>query len=57
MLLAIVLILFNFSQINFEELKDKKNTVAFVGVVGSSCAFLLLLIFRSSKKIFDKFKD
>lgn len=57
MLLAIVLMIFNFSQINFEELKDEKNTVAFIGVIGSSCAFLLLLIFKISNRIFDRFKD
>lgn len=55
--ISIFLFVFNLFQVNFKELNSEQNTIAFIGVIGSGCAFLILLIFKGSKKIFKKFED
>ena len=49
---SIFLFVFNLFQINFEELNDDQNTIAFIGIFASVCAVLILLIFKASKKFF-----
>tara|TARA_B100001559_G_scaffold78264_2_gene64953 strand:+ start:174 stop:356 length:183 start_codon:yes stop_codon:yes gene_type:complete len=49
---SIFLFVFNLFQINFKELNDDQNTIAFIGIFASVCAVLILLIFKASKKFF-----
>ena len=49
---SIFLFVFNLFQINFKELNDDQNTIAFIGIFASVCALLILLIFKASKKFF-----
>jgi hypothetical protein len=55
--LASVLVVFNITQLDFSNLFGGDNAVAFIGIAASSCAILILLIFRMSKKIEDKMND
>lgn len=56
-LLAISLLVFNITLIDFQNPFDGNSVVALVGVVASFCAVLILLIFRMSKKIVEKMND
>lgn len=56
-LLAVALLIFNITLIDFQNPFKGDSTIAFVGVVASSCAVLILLIFRISKKIVEKMDD
>ena len=49
---SIFLFVFNLFKINFKELNDDQNTIAFIGIFASVCAVLILLIFKASKKFF-----
>jgi hypothetical protein len=55
--LAIGLILFNISLLDFNHLLEGKSMIAFIGIAASVCAVLILLIFKMSKKIEDKMND
>jgi len=55
-IIALVLALFNFTQINFEKPFEGNSTIAIIGIVASLCAVVLLLIFRLSKVIEEKIK-
>ncbi|MBU2948121.1 hypothetical protein [Zobellia uliginosa] len=52
--LAIALIAYNVTMIDFQNPFNGDSTIALIGIVGSLCAVLLLLIFRTSKKIQQK---
>ncbi len=54
--LALALIGFNITLLDFNHLFDGKNSIALIGIVSSICAVLILLIFRMSKKIEDRTK-
>ena len=56
-LLAVALLIFNVTLIDFKNPFNGDSTIAFVGVVASFCAVLILLIFRMSKKIVEKMND
>lgn len=56
-LLAISLLIFNISLIDFQNPFNGESVIALVGVVASFCAVLILLIFRMSKKIVEKMND
>lgn len=49
--LALALIAFNVTLIDFENPFQGDSTVAFIGILAALCAIVLLLIFRASKKI------
>jgi hypothetical protein len=55
--LAIALILFNISLLDFSHPFEGNSMIAFIGIAASFCAVLILLIFRMSKSIEDKMKD
>lgn len=55
--LACVLLVFNITQLNFDNLFSGNSLIALIGVVASLCAICLLLIFRTSKAIQDKYKN
>lgn len=52
--LALALIVFNITLIDFKNPFEGDSAVAFIGIAASSCAVLILLIFRISKKIEEK---
>jgi hypothetical protein len=56
-LLAISLLVFNITLIDFQNPFKGDSVIALVGVVASFCAVLILLIFRMSKKIVEKMND
>jgi hypothetical protein len=56
-LLAVALLIFNITLIDFQNPFQGDSVVAFVGIAASFCAVLILLIFRMSKKIVEKMND
>ena len=52
--LAIALIAYNVTLINFENPLEGDSIIAIIGIVASLCALVLLLIFIASKKIQKK---
>jgi len=55
-IIAIGLIIYNATLINFETPFNGENTAAFITILASLCAILLLQILRVSKKIEQKSK-
>jgi hypothetical protein len=56
-IIAIALIAYNVTLINFSDLFNGESTVAFITILASLCALVLLQILRISKKIEDKTKS
>lgn len=56
-LLAIALIVFNITLLDFKNPFQGDSIVAFIGIAASFCAVLILLIFRISKRIEEKMND
>jgi len=54
MILAAALIVFNITQLNFNNLFAGDSIIALIGIAASFCAIIILLIFRMSKSIDDK---
>lgn len=54
--LALGLVIFNATQLNFENLTEGNSVVALIGIVASLCALCILLIFRTAKNIEEKTK-
>jgi len=55
--LALGLIVFNISLLDFKHPLEGNSMVAFIGIAASLCAVLILLIFKMSKKIEEKMND
>ena len=55
--LAVGLVIFNITQLDFDNLLSGNSLIALIGVVASLCAVCLLLIFKTSKSIQDKYKN
>ncbi|WP_396185216.1 hypothetical protein [Flavobacterium sp.] len=55
--LALGLILFNISLLDFKHPLEGNSIIAFIGIAASICAVLILLIFRMSKSIEEKMND
>lgn len=55
--IALGLILFNISLLDFKHPLEGNSMVAFIGIAASLCAVLILLIFKMSKKIEEKMND
>jgi tetrahydromethanopterin S-methyltransferase subunit E len=55
--LALGLILFNISLLDFKHPLEGNSMIAFIGIAASLCAVLILLIFKMSKKIEEKMND
>jgi len=53
-ILAIVLLAFNISKLNFGNIYSNDSKIALIGVLACSCAIILLVILHLSKKIKDK---
>ncbi|MDO7136891.1 MULTISPECIES: hypothetical protein [Algibacter] len=56
-IIALGLIIFNFTQINFDNPFKGQSMIAIITIVASLCAILLMLILGVSKKIEQKVKD
>lgn len=56
-LLAVALIVFNITMLDFKDPFQGDSAVAFIGIAASFCAVLILLIFKMSKKIEEKMND
>lgn len=55
--LAIGLIIFNITLLDFKHLTEGNSMIALIGIVASICAVLILLIFKMSKSIADKIQN
>jgi hypothetical protein len=55
--LALGLIAFNVTLLDFDNLLEGDSMVALIGIVASFCAVAILLIFRMSKMVEEKLKD
>ena len=56
-IIALALIIFNITLLDFDHLFEGNSMVALIGIVASFCAVCVLLIFRMSKMIIEKTKD
>jgi len=55
--LALGLIVFNITLLDFKHPLEGDSMIAFIGIAASICAVLILLIFRMSKNIEEKMND
>lgn len=55
--LAVILIGFNITMLDFKHLLEGDSLVALIGIIAILCAVVVLLIFRLSKSIDDKLKN
>ncbi|MBT8185793.1 MAG: hypothetical protein KJN76_13185 [Eudoraea sp.] len=56
-ILAIALIAYNTTIINFEQPLEGNSIIAIIGILAALCAIVLLLIFITSKKIEKKIEE
>lgn len=55
--IAIALIIFNITLLDFDHLFEGNSVIALIGIAASFCAIFILLIFRMSKMIEEKSKN
>lgn len=55
--IALGLIIFNITLLDFDHLFEGESMVALIGIAASFCAIFILLIFRMSKMIEEKSKN
>lgn len=55
--LALALIIFNITLLDFNHLFEGESSIALIGIVASFCAIFILLIFRMSKMIEERSKE
>lgn len=55
--IALGLIIFNATQLDFDNLLEGNSLVALIGIIASLCAVCILLIFRLAKNIEEKTKN
>jgi hypothetical protein len=56
-LVAVGLIIFNITLLDFEKPLEGNSAVALIGILAAFCAVFILLIFKMSKKIDEKLKN
>jgi hypothetical protein len=54
LVIAIILIAYNVTFLDFSNVTEGQSGVALIGIVAAVCAILLILILRTSKKIAKK---
>jgi len=54
LVLAIALIAYNVTLVDFQNPLEGNSVIALIGIVASLCALVLLLIYMTSRKIKDK---
>ncbi len=52
--IAIILILYNFTFLDFSNLFEGESGIALIGIFAGACVILLMLILRTSRKIAKK---
>lgn len=52
--LAIGLIIFNITQLDFQHLTEGNSMVALIGIIASLCAVCILIIFKMARNIEEK---
>lgn len=55
-ILAIALIVFNVTRLDFQNLFEGNSVIALIGIVSGLCAIVLMAIYLVSKKIEEKVK-
>ncbi len=55
--LALLLIVYNVTLVNFENPFEGNSLIALIGIAASLCAIVLLLIYSTSKKIQKKINE
>lgn len=55
--LAILLIAYNVTLVNFQNILEGDSAIALIGIIASLCAIVLLLIYLTSKRIKDKLNE
>jgi len=55
--LALGLIIYNVTLVNFENPLEGNSIIAIIGILASLCAIVLLLIYLTSKKIQKKIEE
>ncbi|GEP49724.1 hypothetical protein FNO01nite_03960 [Flavobacterium noncentrifugens] len=55
--IALALIIFNITLLDFDHLFEGNSMVALIGIAASFCAVFILLIFRMSKMIEEKTRN
>lgn len=55
--LAVVMIVFNLTQLDYSDIASEKNKIGAIGIAASFCAVLILIIFRLSKLIQEKTRN
>ncbi|MCE2613778.1 hypothetical protein LVD13_12415 [Flavobacteriaceae bacterium D16] len=55
--LALALIVYNATLIDYEHPLEGKSIIALIGIVAALCAIVLLLIYQTSKKIEKKIDE
>jgi hypothetical protein len=55
-ILALALITYNVTLINFENPLEGNSIIAIIGIMASLCAIVLILIYNTSKKVQKKMK-
>lgn len=55
--IALALIIFNITLLDFDHLFEGNSMIALIGIAASFCAIFILLIFRMSKMIEEKTKN
>lgn len=56
-LIAVALIVYNTTLLNFDNVLQGDSIIALIGIVASLCAIVLLVIYTMSKKIQKKIKE
>ena len=56
-IIAIGLIAYNVTLVDFADPFEKNSTIALIGILASLCAIVLLLVFVASKKVQDKMNE
>jgi len=56
-IIALGLIIFNFTQVNFEEPFKGQSIIAIITIVASLCVIIMMAILRTSKRIEQKVKS
>ena len=54
MVLSLGMVIFNLTQVNWEDPLYDKSSIAVIGIMAALCAFLLILLLMISKKISKK---
>lgn len=55
--LALAMVIFNVTQLDFNNLFSGESVVALIGIICALCAIFIVLIFKISKSIEDKLKN